>query len=142
MSQVPQWFYRQSGVIAYREKNGEIEVLLITSRKQKRWIIPKGIVEQGISPGESALKEAMEEAGIEGMLSPTPIGKYEYPKWDGICTVEVYLMQVSKLHQDWPEKSFRNRKWMGIERAKELVREEKLKVLIAQVPDLINRSAK
>jgi 8-oxo-dGTP pyrophosphatase MutT (NUDIX family) len=137
MNRIPQWFYRQSGVIPYRGQGDEIEILLITSRKRKRWIIPKGIIEQELSAAESALKEAMEEAGIEGILLPTPIGEYEYPKWGGICRVEVYLLYVTKLHQNWPEKTLRNRKWMNVEKATEQVSEEKLKALIAQVPELV-----
>jgi 8-oxo-dGTP pyrophosphatase MutT (NUDIX family) len=137
MNRIPQWFYRQSGVIPYRKKGKKIEILLITSRKRKRWIIPKGIVEPAMSSGESAAKEALEEAGVEGKLSPTPVGEYEYPKWDGICKVEVHLMQVTKIHQDWPEKTFRSRKWMSLEKAKEHVGEEKLRVLLEQVPELI-----
>lgn len=137
MDRVPQWFYRQSAVIPYRKKGDKIEILLITSRKGKRWIIPKGVIEQEISPAESASKEAMEEAGIEGILSSVPVGEYEYLKWDGICNVEVYLMQVTRIHRNWPEKSLRNRKWMSLEQAKRKVREEKLKVLLKQVPELI-----
>lgn len=137
MSRMPQWFYRQSGAIAYREKDGEIEVLLITSRKQQRWIIPKGIVEQDISSGESAAKEAMEEAGIEGVISANPIGEYQYPKWDGICTVAVYLMRVTAVHKDWPEREIRNRKWMRVEEAATLVKEEKLKEMISRVRNFI-----
>ena len=45
MSQVPEHFYTQSAVIPYRERNGAIEVLMITSRKRKRWVIPKGVRE-------------------------------------------------------------------------------------------------
>jgi 8-oxo-dGTP pyrophosphatase MutT (NUDIX family) len=136
---MPQWYYRQSGVIAYREKDGEIEVLLITSRKRKRWIIPKGIVERDLSPAESAAKEAMEEAGIEGVVSANPIGEYQYPKWDGICTVAVYLLRVTKVHKDWPERKIRKRKWLSFEEAASLVKEEELKEMITQVLNFIEQ---
>lgn len=136
MSRMPQWFYRQSGVIAYREKGGEIEILLITSRKRKRWIIPKGIVEQDLSAPESAAKEALEEAGIEGLISANPIGEYQYPKWEGICTVAVYLLRVTTVHKNWPERKIRKRKWLSIEEAGALVKEEKLKEMITQVRSL------
>ena len=38
-------YIEQSGVIPYRIQEGKIEILLITSLKKKRWIIPKGIIE-------------------------------------------------------------------------------------------------
>ena len=51
-------------MIPYRIKGKKkVEVLLITSVKRKRWIIPKGYVEFNLSPFESAKKEAFEEAG-------------------------------------------------------------------------------
>lgn len=126
---VPQRFYRQSGVIPYRVEKDKIEVLLITSRRGKRWIIPKGIVEPGMSPAESAAKEALEEAGVEGEISAASSGEYEYPKWEGICKVEVYLLKVITIHPEWPEKYFRERRWMSVEEAARLVREPELKNL-------------
>jgi len=126
---VPQWFYRQPGVIPCRVVNEEIEVLLITSRSGKRWIIPKGVVEPGMSPAESAAKEALEEAGVEGEISAAPSGEYEYPKWGGVCKVEVYLLKVTTIHPEWPEKYFRERRWVSAEEAARLVREPELKNL-------------
>lgn len=54
----PEWFYRQSGVIPYRWQQEELQVLLITNRRNRRWVIPKGIVEPELSPAASAVKEA------------------------------------------------------------------------------------
>ena len=58
----PSNWYRQSAVIPYRltDRTGTdfsaVEILLITSRKRKRWVIPKGIVEPYLSPLESATR--------------------------------------------------------------------------------------
>ena len=77
----PQYFYQQSGVIPYKIENNELKVLLITSRKGKKWKIPKGIVEPALSPSDSAAKEAFEEAGILGKVDKAEIGSYKYFKW-------------------------------------------------------------
>ena len=50
----PDWVYRQSAVLPYRFSGGDLEVLLITSRKGKRWVFPKGIIEPGLTPQRSA----------------------------------------------------------------------------------------
>lgn len=71
---VPEWMYRQSAVIPYRFGADGLEVLLITSRKRKRWVLPKGVVEPGMTPAGSAEKEAFEEAGIEGRVDDRPLG--------------------------------------------------------------------
>ena len=85
----PDHWYRQSGVIPLRCKGKKTEVLLVTSRGGKRWIIPKGIIEPGLSAGESALREAWEEAGAQGDLRSGAAGSYRYRKWGGVCTVAV-----------------------------------------------------
>ena len=45
--------YRQSGVIPFRRRGAAIEILLITSRSGKRWVVPKGSVEPDLTPAES-----------------------------------------------------------------------------------------
>lgn len=129
MAPVPPWFYRQSGVLATRSSGGRREVLLITSRKGKRWVIPKGVVEPGLSPAESAAKEAWEEAGVRGPLRPEPLGSYRYRKWGGECAVEVFLLEVASVAETWPE-DHRARRWAGAEEAAEAVREPGLRALI------------
>ncbi len=107
-----------------------MEIMLITSRRRKRWIIPKGVVEQGLSAPESASKEAFEEAGIRGWVHPNSTGEYHYHKWGGTCRVEVFVLEVEEVLEEWPESSIRQRKWMSIEAAAALVDEPVLKQMI------------
>ncbi|MGH2414042.1 MAG: NUDIX hydrolase, partial [Microcystaceae cyanobacterium] len=93
-------YIEQSGVIPYRISNKKIEVLLITSRKGKHWVIPKGIIEPNMTPQTSAAQEALEEAGILGEVLPTSIGSYTYNKWGGTCRVKVFLLRVDTLHSE------------------------------------------
>ncbi len=109
----PDSWYRQSGVVAVRTRNGAPQVLLVTSYGGKRWVIPKGIVEQGMSPALSAVKEAWEEAGVTGKISRNMVGRYGYPKWAGVCTVLVYRLDVEQMHKSWPEGHVRRRKWLA-----------------------------
>ena len=66
----------QFGALCYRGSDGKIQILLITSRRTKRWIIPKGWPENDMTPGESAANEAVEEAGVAGKLRERPFGVY------------------------------------------------------------------
>lgn len=145
--QRPAYWYRQSGVIAYRQNTGDtsenrasptVEVLLITSRKRKRWIIPKGIVDPGISPQDSAAKEAYEEAGILGKVSDRALGVYTREKWGGTCTVELFPFEVTEVLDGWPERDVRQRAWMSIEEAVARVQEEQLKGLIRTLPEFLS----
>jgi 8-oxo-dGTP pyrophosphatase MutT (NUDIX family) len=135
----PGWFYHQSGVIPYRIRDARAEIMLITSRRRARWIIPKGIVDMGSTPKESALKEAYEEAGLRGEPFSPELGEYEYEKWGGVCKVKVYLMRVETVLEVWPESDTRQRQWMTVEAAAETVKERKLKELILSVPRSLTR---
>jgi hypothetical protein len=71
----------QYGALPYRfTKGGSLEVLLVTSRQSKRWIIPKGWPIKGLKPAPSAAREAYEEAGVQGLVGKKAIGTYVYEK--------------------------------------------------------------
>jgi len=104
-----------------------VEVLLVTSSSGKRWIIPKGIVEEDLSPAESAAQEAMEEAGVVGVVGAQPVGEYQYDKWGGTCIVAVYLLEVREVLEMWQEAAFRRREWLSLADARARTSDEGLK---------------
>ena len=136
----PDYFYTQSAVVPYRHGPNGVEILLITSRGRRRWVIPKGIVEPFLSPAESACKEAFEEAGIEGEVSDGPLGTYQYEKWGGVCKVEVFLLRVQTEHPHW-EESFRGRRWFSVDAAVSELREAALKELVATLPETLDKKS-
>ena len=83
----------QAGCVPYRPTADGYEILLITTRKGK-WTIPKGIIDLGETPEETAAKEAFEEAGVRGQIESGSIGAFEYHKWDDELTVQVFLLRV------------------------------------------------
>lgn len=105
--------YRQSGAIPIRAGASGYEVLAITNRSGRQWIFPKGIVEAGMTPGESAMKEAYEEAGVRGSLG-SRVGKYKTRKWGGKCRVAMFFLEDVSLLDSWPE-DFRKRKWIEVD---------------------------
>ncbi len=138
MLEKPDYYYTQSAVVPFRRRRGELEILMITSRKKKRWVLPKGVVEPDLSPWASAAKEALEEAGIEGKVSRRSVGNYRYEKWGGTCTVDVFPMAVGKIHESWLE-SFRERRWLSLGEAVARVREGELRRILRSLPDLLAR---
>ena len=109
--------FNQSGVIPYRKSKNGFEVLLITSIKKKKWVIPKGYVEFNLSPFESAKKEAIEEAGIVGTNETIELGHFENNKSMGVCHVKVFAMEVIEVMDEYPDKSRRQRKWFPLKEA-------------------------
>lgn len=128
----PSW-YRQSGAIPVRWKNGEPQVLLVTSNGGRRWIIPKGIVTERLAPAASAAKEAWEEAGVTGVVSRRMLGRYTYGKWGGTCTVLVYFLSVLDTHHVWPEERVRQRRWFSPKKAAARVAEPALVAMILAI---------
>lgn len=105
----------QYAALPFRRLHG-LEVLLVSSRETRRWVLPKGWPIKGLKPHASAAREAFEEAGVEGKVSKTPIGRYRYDKRlaDGStvpCEVEVYPLEVVRQKAAWPEKGQRATRW-------------------------------
>ena len=47
---------KQSGILPYRIESGKLHILFITNRSGKKWIIPKGKIEPGMTALSSAEK--------------------------------------------------------------------------------------
>jgi len=59
----------QAGAIVVRAGKTEPRVLLVTARRNpENWIFPKGHIEDGETRIDAALREAREEAGVEGKV--------------------------------------------------------------------------
>ncbi len=127
-------FEQQVAALPYRRRGKGLQILLITSRETRRWVIPKGWPMKGKKDWNSAATEAFEEAGIKGDVGHKTIGLYHYVKrrksGDLDCEVVVYPMEVKKLLGKWPEKSERQRKWFEAAKAAKLVDEDGLKAII------------
>ncbi len=122
-----------AGAIPVRRTSEGVEVLLITSRSTRRWVIPKGMIESDQSPRQTASAEALEEAGVSGSLPSEPMGRYEHQKRSGGVVVEVFLLEVETVHEKWDESDERTRLWFSVEEAATLVEDEDLSKMIRQV---------
>ncbi|CAH0339645.1 hypothetical protein RHI9324_01296 [Rhizobium sp. CECT 9324] len=140
---------QQFAAICYRlrKKNGDLEVLLMTSRDTGRWVIPKGWPMEGKKAHAVAEREAYEEAGVKGKASKEPIGFFTYNKrMDGglkiLCRVQVHALEVKDMLDDFPEKGMRRMEWVNCQEAASRVQEPELKILLHSFEqDMINRGA-
>lgn len=52
-----------------RTKEDELQILLVTSSKQKNtWVLPKGAIKKGETAEDAAMRETKEEAGVQGKI--------------------------------------------------------------------------
>ena len=125
----------QSAALPYMIRGNKLRLLLVTSLGTKRWVLPKGNVEPGLTACESAEFEAREEAGVMGRMTVRSIGAYTYRKPDeneSIYRVRVFPLEVLRELDDYPEAARRKRKWMKVGKAVEGVREPELKALMTR----------
>nr|WP_262928074.1 NUDIX hydrolase [Rhizobium cauense] len=114
------------------------EVLMITTRETRRWMIPKGWPINGLTPREVAEREAWEEAGVVGKVKRKPFGEFRYSKIlaDGRKIeplVSVYLIKVRRRKKRFPEMAERNVIWMKPVEAARHVNEPDLRKLLLNV---------
>ena len=127
--------FHQIGALCYRLTDKNLKILLISSRRSKRWIVPKGWKVEKMSNRKSVALEAWEEAGVQGRVSERSIGTYYYRKRTSnndflTCAVKVFSLQVKATKKKFPERGQRKLKWVHSTMAIDLVTEPELKTVI------------
>lgn len=131
----------QSGVIPIRKnKNNKIEICLITSREGKNLIVPKGLVEDGISVTDSALKEAWEEAGLLGYIIEGFEDEFKLNKWGRTFSVKYYIMIVESEKNNFEEADFRKKIWTSFNKAIKTVTKNKLRNVLIKAEKFLKEN--
>jgi 8-oxo-dGTP pyrophosphatase MutT (NUDIX family) len=126
----------QYAALPYRRRGGAgTEVMLITSTRTRRWIIPKGWPMGRTPPHAAAAREALEEAGVVGQVATRSIGSYWYEKrlkkgQTVTCEVVVFPLEVKRQQKTWPEKGKREIQWLSPAAAADTVSETLLSDII------------
>lgn len=138
----------QVGALCWRRtRRGELRVLLITSRDTGRWLIPKGWPMRRRTEAEAAAREAYEEAGVRGEVSPRSLGFFFYLKGLGNgrfapCICRVFPLEVREMLRKYPEIGQRRIKWLPRDKAARRLMEPELVAMVREFdPDLHRRAA-
>ena len=129
------WSKIQHAALPFRRRDdGDLEIMLVTSRGTGRWIIPKGWPKRGRAPHVTAAREALEEGGIIGNIYDAPLGTYRYEKRHVYfalpCEVTVFALDVVEQVSKWPEWRERRTGWFEVCDAATTVQEPELAALI------------
>lgn len=85
------------GVVFRRNNNNEVEILLAQDAKD-RWTIPKGHIEPGETPRQTAEREIQEETGLKEMDVLNHLGKtqFRYRRQNSLVlmTMHVFLVRA------------------------------------------------
>ena len=97
------------GVVFRRNKKGDVEILLAQDAKD-RWTIPKGHIEPGETPRQTAEREITEETGLKEMDVLDHLGKtqFRYRRQNSLVlmTMHVFLVRAKGnsdrlVKEDW-----------------------------------------
>lgn len=128
-----------------RAADGSTELLLVTSRTTRRWIVPKGWPMKGVKDRDAAAQEAYEEAGVLGRVSEKPAGRYSYWKrmsdHFALCEVKLYLLEVEQQHADFREQHQRDLHWFKLADAADIVDEPELSTAIRKLQAQVSLAA-
>lgn len=108
----------QSGGIVYKLNEGDnkYKLLMITSKNNyNEWLFPKGDIDEGETPQDTAKKEVLEEAGVITKVDQY-IGKLTYTDYK--FTIELKLFLMKYLGDSTQKYEKRLRKWVDIREVK------------------------
>jgi ADP-ribose pyrophosphatase YjhB (NUDIX family) len=123
------------GIIFRRNKqNNQLEILLIQDAKN-RWTIPKGHVEEGEEPKDTAKREIQEETGLKEMRVMNWLGKVNFRYRRGhtlvLMTMHIYLVQGQGNTNDLSGEDWLNDiKWLPAQEAMDKIAYEDIGKLI------------
>ncbi len=113
-----------AGGAAFREMDGKTEVAIILTVPDRRWQLPKGIIDPGETKEQAALREVNEEAGIVAEIIE-PIETIDY--WftfelDGVPRrihkfVDFYLMKYLGGNVADHDHEVEEVRWVSVEKA-------------------------
>lgn len=121
-----------SGCIPYRLTKDDdeglchrIKVLMVSSPNRNDLVFPKGGWEDDETVVEAACREALEEAGVRGIVREVPLGVWEFrsKSREDLCSLEggcrgyMFALEVTEELDTWPEQQNRDRKWLNIQEA-------------------------
>ncbi|XP_041014364.1 nudix hydrolase 13, mitochondrial-like [Juglans microcarpa x Juglans regia] len=109
----------------YNNPEKKLLVLMISSPDRDDLVFPKGGWENDETIDEAARREALEEAGVRGILSENPLGVWEFrsksrqnsSSLEGGCRGYMFALNVTEELDSWPEQASHDRKWLTTEEA-------------------------
>ena len=132
---------KSCGAIVYRKFHGNIELLLIKNQNGGHWSFPKGHVEEGETEEQTAVREIMEETGIEVMLDTSFRRVITYsPKKETTKDVIYFLAKAITYDYTPQEEEIAQIKWVEINHAASILSYDNDRQLVVQAKDRIKAS--
>ncbi|MEM9999383.1 MAG: NUDIX hydrolase [Pseudomonadota bacterium] len=134
----------RAGAIPFRrpkKKTDPVTILLITSMTRKRWIVPKGVVENDETMQTTAERETLEETGVKGKLITdfpmTVLIERQFEDQFEHVPCTFYPLLAKSTAKKWAESEARQRQWVSLPQAKRMIRDDDYAELLVQFETLL-----
>lgn len=121
---------RSAGLMLYRRRSGEVEVLLVhpggpfwRNKDEGVWSIPKGLCEEGEDTLAAAKREFEEETGHHPLGQLVPLGEFKQPGGKLVLAYAVEgdldpaALKSNFFSIEWPPRSGRMSEFPEVDRA-------------------------
>jgi 8-oxo-dGTP diphosphatase len=114
-----------AGGVVFRRSASGIEVLVCKASSYHKWVLPKGLVNQGETFEQTAVREVEEEVGVHARIADR-LGepeKYVYTA-RGVRvfkSVHYFLMEFESGNEKIHDREMEDVQWMSLDKAIELV---------------------
>lgn len=131
-------YEKSCGALVFRRHHGNIELLLIRNANGGRWSFPKGHVEENETEEETAIREIMEETGIEVSIQSNFREVITYtPKKDITKDVIYFLARAVTFDYTPQVEEVARIKWVEINNAHTMLSYDNDRQLVLRAKSLI-----
>lgn len=131
-------YERSCGAVVYRHDNGIVKYLLIRNKRSAHWGFPKGHVEPGETNEETAVREVLEETGLNIKIIPGFEKKSEYTIQGKIeKAVSIFLAGTDETEYKLQEEEIEECGWFSYESAMKTLNYENDKSILNEAKAFI-----
>jgi len=127
-----------AGGVVVRTDGSPARYLLVSARlASDEWVLPKGHIEPGETPGDTAVREVLEEAGVVAVQT-ADLGTIEFDNWRGHVRAQFFLMRYAGEGQAIEQ---RRLAWMTVDEAVDALGFEEMRRLVRRAHELVTAEA-
>ena len=133
-------YERSCGAVVFRKINDEIRMLLIRNNRSVHWGFPKGHMERGETPEQTAKREVLEETGINIEIIPDFSSKSDYTIQGKVeKSVTIFLAKTQDTRTVIQREEIEDYIWLNFDRAMEALKFENDKAILKSAKTFIEK---